>query len=96
MRAVWKFPLSLAVDEISLLMPQGSRPLAFDMQGDEPMLWALVDTDAPVEPRTFHITGTGHRLPEKDLLYIGTCFEKPFVWHLFEINQLGEATHGYD
>jgi hypothetical protein len=47
-------------------------------------MWALVDTDAQIEPRTFEVVGTGWELDE-NMFYIGTCLEGSFVWHIMEI-----------
>lgn len=48
---------------------------------------ALVDTDKPMEKRTFATIGTGHDAGKYDgeLIYINTLFEGVFVWHIFEV-----------
>jgi len=51
-------------------------------------LWALVDTDAPTEPRLFEIAGTGNGMAQvasnRRRVYLGTWQEPPYVFHLFE------------
>lgn len=54
------------------------------MQGTVLTLWCLVDVSAPTTARIFHVAGTGHELPE-NLAYVGTAFDRQFVWHVFEI-----------
>jgi len=47
-------------------------------------VWAIVDTDHPLEPRQFAIHGTGHPIPPGER-YVGTAPGPTFVWHLFEV-----------
>ena len=83
-RAIWKYPLT-GDTRVALEMPIGARVLAVQMQGHLPCLWALVDTSADVQRRTFRIFGTGHRFDlSPDAPHIGTFQDGPFVWHLFE------------
>jgi len=53
-------------------------------------IWAVVDTEEPVELKTFFIAGTG--LPIPDIQNGSLCFiatvQAPkgnFVWHVFEV-----------
>ena len=65
-------------------MPHGARVVHFGQQGGELMVWAIVDADTVVEQtRRFQVVGTGHEFPE-GANYLGTTFQGPFVWHLFE------------
>lgn len=85
MRTVHKYALRLIGGEQSVGMPIGAEIVHFDMQGDRPMTWALVETDARLEERVFHVVGTGHPLPEgPTFAHVGTTMNPPFVWHLFE------------
>jgi len=48
--------------------------------------WAEVDPEAEKEDRKFKVYGTGHPLMEDvEQKYLGTCFERVFVWHIFEV-----------
>lgn len=58
-RAVWKFPLQVTDAQV-IVAPMGAAPLAVQMQGDTPCLWALVEPGNPPENRTVQIVGTGH------------------------------------
>jgi hypothetical protein len=100
MAVVWKYPLELGRAQ-RLLMPRDAVPLAVQMQGDVPTLWAMVDPTQPLAGRLFIIFGTGHNinLPPgcKDvrtasifgLQYIGTFQQGPYVWHVFEERERG-------
>lgn len=50
-------------------------------------IWALVGIPAnPSKPRRFRVAGTGHPLEGMftKANFIGTVFNGPFVWHVFE------------
>ncbi len=84
---IHKFPLP-AGSKVSIEMPQFAHILCVQTQGGIPCVWAVVDTDQPMETRTLRIFGTGHPLDEghNSSHYIGTfqLAEGSFVGHLFE------------
>ena len=83
---IFKYKLSIT-DEQTICLPQGSRILSVDNQDGVLTLWAMVNTDRPVEPRYIRIVGTGHEIADKaaaSLEFIGTVLMDPFVWHVFE------------
>ena len=83
MLTIWKFPVPLG-DYPTIEMPKGAQVLHFDMQ-NRLTIWALVDPSAPKEERHFRLAGTGHPINSDGfLIHLGTCFQGPFVWHLFE------------
>jgi len=86
MRAIWKFKLDEGVDCFAIDMPKGASILALQLQNGAPCLWALVpDVDARCETRTFRLYGTGLLIPEgRNVQYIGTFQQPPYVFHLFE------------
>jgi hypothetical protein len=57
-KTVFKYPLPMRGNPIQ--MPKGARVLSLQVQYGDPQLWALVDPEAPEEPRQFRIFGTGH------------------------------------
>jgi hypothetical protein len=83
MRTIWKFPFDVA-DEITIEMPKGAKVVHVGPIWPMHNLWAIVDTEAPLEERKFSIRGTGHPLPPRSAKYVGTWWADPFVWHLFE------------
>jgi hypothetical protein len=85
MHTVWKYPFEVQ-DSFALLMPAGAQVLAVQVQGDQPVLWALADPAGPREYRSFVLAGTGHPLPGEPGRYIGTfqLLGGRFVGHLWE------------
>jgi hypothetical protein len=83
-KAIWKFPIDLT-DAPIVQMPAGARVLHFGVQDEQLTLWALVTPSAPLNHHRFRLAGTGHPIEEDGLTYVGTCFQGPFVWHLFDL-----------
>jgi hypothetical protein len=84
METIYKYPLRLLADEITLLLPSGAEVLSVGTQGSEIMIWARVHTNHVDEKRTFVVRGTGHPLTGQEGRFIGTVQQEPFVWHIFE------------
>lgn len=86
MKKIWKWTLQ---PETTIDMPHGAKLLAVQEQYGEPKLWALVDPYAKTYPRTFHIHGTGHDLPDEPGQYVGTfqMHGGTLVFHVFEANK---------
>jgi hypothetical protein len=108
---IWKYYFDMKTalaedtpDRFTLRMPRGSKILHCALQGEQPTLWALVDSQAPDCIRRFAIYGTGAEISmnEKNTLplgpflplYLGTyqLFGGTFVWHLFEESEEQEKT----
>jgi hypothetical protein len=85
MKTVYKYELQQIDDYIGLELPEGAQILHFGIQNNRLMIWALVESDNPNKRRIFRMAGTGHSIIEKNPLHIGTVFDGPFVWHLFEV-----------
>jgi hypothetical protein len=79
MKTIYKYNLSQPVH-----MPLGSTIVKVGIQNGQCCIWALVDTDAPVEERRFVVVGTGSEIDD-NMVYVGTMFEEPFVWHVMEL-----------
>jgi len=69
-------------------MPCGAEILQIQAQGNDIVFWAIVDPNAPMEERTFHVINTGRALPRVDyedgIVYMGTVQINEVVWHVFE------------
>lgn len=71
-------------------MPNGAEILAVHVQKNEPCIWALVDSEQPLQARFFDIFGTGHMIsPPLETLerkYIGSfqLQQGQLVFHVFE------------
>ena len=88
-KTVWKFPLELE-RLTTVAMPAGARIISVGRQkAGVPTIWAEVDSEETAkEIRVFLIVGTGHPLPEIDLAFVGTVFDEPFVWHIYETDMI--------
>jgi hypothetical protein len=87
MKRVFKYSLNMyGVTEIQ--MPAGAEVLSFGVQPPVvPVVWALVDPDAPLEDRRFCVVFTGDGPPD-GAIFVGTYTTRlpegtPIVWHLF-------------
>lgn len=87
MRTVWKF---------RVMDRHGMQPGRVEMPSDaivrhvgardgELFLWAEVDPAAPTSIRGFVVHGTGHPVLLEATDYLGTAFDGPFVWHVYEV-----------
>jgi len=85
MKTVWKYVFPDMRCRIEL--PAGARILSVREQGANVCMWALVDPEAPKEPRDFAIIGTGHTITEPGITFLGTAvlYESIIVLHVFEV-----------
>ena len=60
-RTIHKYAFEVT-DDVVIEMPAGAEVLAVQVQNGSPCVWAEVDTDAPMQKRTFRVAGTGHPL----------------------------------
>jgi hypothetical protein len=81
---IYKYPLNLHERNTLLLPP--AVPVHFEVQDGQLCLWVRQMTNPALvqAQRTFLIVGTGHPFPQR-YLYLGTCQQGPFVWHLLEV-----------
>lgn len=86
MRTVHKFPLT-GHSKQTIKMPDFSEIIHVAVQDDALYLWATVDTEEPLEDRTFVIVGTGYQIPDNVSTYshVGTYLAGYFVGHIFEV-----------
>lgn len=87
MRTIHKYHLAIVgPGALHVKMPKDARLLHLGSQHHMPMLWAEVDTDAPIEHRVFMIYGTGRECTHNPLFttYIGTLVGTD-VWHVYEV-----------
>lgn len=85
MRTIWKYELD-RTDEQVVRVPMVAEFLHVGCQdGVHPVVWALIDTDRPLEDRLLYIAGTGNPVPEPwEGRYVGSAICGPFVWHVFD------------
>lgn len=86
MITIHKFQLPVE-SQFSLRVPQGARQLSIQMQGDQPTMWAVVDTDAPPQMRDYVMYGTGHDIEMVNgMQYVGTVqLVSGLVFHYFQL-----------
>lgn len=86
MKTIYKYELS--PNDRPVMMLAGAEVLTAREQGDKICVWAKVDTAESMQsPRTFHVIGTGHEIPENpNLRNIGTAILQGggLVFHVFE------------
>jgi hypothetical protein len=87
MKKVWKYGVPLTGDgEVHLGMPRGATVVSLQRQRGDTSIWAIVDPDAPLEPRQFRWVGTGQEVGF-DGKFVGTMqwAGGSLVFHLFEV-----------
>lgn len=88
---VFKYPLDLTAlnskGQFILNLPAKAQILSCQIQHGEPMIWALVNPEAPLEPRTIAVVGTGHPVEALAPLFISTIQlgGGSLVFHIFEV-----------
>jgi hypothetical protein len=84
MKTIWKYKLAPRTE---LEMPAGAVVLTVGAQGEDVVIWALINSDAQnTEKRTFVDMGTGHHAPEGTMQFIGTVqVDSGLVFHIFEL-----------
>lgn len=85
-KTVWKFMLK--PDMLNMVqVPAGAEPLTAQMQGDNLVMWALVDPEMPKVNRKFLVIGAGFDINYAIVKYIGTfqLYGGSFVQHVFEV-----------
>jgi hypothetical protein len=86
MITVFKYPVKVS-DEFDLALPADAHILTVQVQHGTPCMWALVDTEKPLETRHFRLAGTGHPIAQDISRYLGT-FQVDggnLIFHLFEM-----------
>ena len=90
MVVIWKFQLEIT-DRQDVEMPVGSEILYAGNQHEQLCLWVMCDGTYPKKSRLIEIVGTGHPIkPQRNHRrhFIGTVIIDPFVWHVFEIEEI--------
>ncbi|MDV2459881.1 hypothetical protein CMU99_16305 [Elizabethkingia anophelis] len=87
MRKIFKYQLEIK-DFNDIEMPKNAEVLSVQVQNGIPCIWAMVDTENPLEKRKFMTIGTGKELcPRTPHTFIGTyqLSELGLVFHCFEL-----------
>lgn len=87
MKTIYKYPITSSLNPVSVCtvrIPKNYQILSIQVQCDLICVWALVDTDEPLELKEFLIACTGQPVPENGITYLETVQASIFVWHIFE------------
>lgn len=85
---VHKFPIEFLGQQV-IKMPVGSEILNVAMQqrhsffGEQPVMWAKVNTESKIEEVTIHVRYTGAEI-EAGFQYLGTVVHDRLVYHIFK------------
>ena len=71
-----------------LKLPKDCAICDIQAQGNMICLWALIDCDAELVTRKFHIVGTGWNIDNVELMFYLKTVQMPnsLVYHVFEVN----------
>jgi hypothetical protein len=85
---IYKFEVPI-YDDAVIMMPKGARILSVQVQHGKPVLWALVDHNAPEVKRRFAVRGTGHDIDGLVGEFVGTfqLRDGRLVFHLFDLGE---------
>jgi len=85
MHTIWKYELKIT-DTNHVMMPEASKILTAQMQGNVLCIWAMVAPSSPLRERVIRIVGTGNPFRDaQNCRYIASVQERVFVWHVFEV-----------
>lgn len=72
-RVIFKYQMPV-LEHFTMQLPQGAEIIRMEDQGGMFWLWAVIDTEAPVEEREFYAFKTGAKIPDGlRLRYLGFC-----------------------
>ena len=82
---VWKFPFENVQSRNVFNMPRGAKILSVHVQDSLPVLWALVDPEAPKVWRVIQVAWTGEPIEFPEGQFIGTVQVEALVLHFFDL-----------
>ncbi len=83
MKVIWKYgPIHFGLQQISI--PKTAEILSAQMQGEQVVIWALVDNNNTELRECFILlVGTGHEFDICGFKFLNTVQNHEFVWHIF-------------
>lgn len=85
MKTIHKYILDIQALQ-TIKMPEDPHILDIQVQDEDIVMWAKVDTEDKYVTHTFAIYGTGNPMPEYPGLYLATVQLDGFAWHIYEKN----------
>lgn len=85
MRTIYKYKLDVC-DQQTVSVPQDFILLKIGVQKDSICMWGECESDMPMRTMDIRCFGTGHRIPDIPLRYLGSAITEDgfFVWHFYE------------
>ena len=80
---IFKYNIPIT-DSHSIGIPTDADLLSVQKQGAMFCLWAIVNTDNPVELVHIEVIGTGNAMDDRKRRYISTVQDGNLVWHFFQ------------
>lgn len=72
-KVIFKYQMPV-LEQFAMELPEGAEILRMEDQGGMFWMWAVVDTEAPTETRSFMAFKTGATIPrDVNLKYVGFC-----------------------
>jgi hypothetical protein len=73
-KVIYKYPLPVQ-EKLTIELPAGAKIIRVDDVDGLFWLWAIVDNEAPLEPRHIECYKTGQPMPDDEhlLIYLGCC-----------------------
>lgn len=72
-RVIFKYQMPV-LEQFTMKLPAGAQIIRMQDQGGLFWLWAVVNTEAPLEERRFRVFKTGAKIPDGlNLRYAGFC-----------------------
>jgi len=89
MRVIYKYPLRV-VNKQHFDMYADSEIIGVQVQDNDIVMWAVVDTDRKMIEVAIRMYGTGEEFADEidDLSFISTVQLGSFVWHLFMVSKV--------
>lgn len=95
MKTIHKYPIPYGTRNLGegVRLPRGAQIIAVQMQRGlasifAPQLWAVVDTDEPMEWRDIVVRGTGYAIDGEVGRHLGTFQDGPYVFHVFDLTAM--------
>lgn len=80
---IYKYKIDIFKSPLSV--PIGWHPVSAGMQGEDFVVWAIVDPTQQLVKKRVAIIGTGWDIDESmtDMAFLNTIQKDGFVWHVF-------------
>lgn len=94
-RTIWKYQIPV-LERFDVDLPEGAEIIRFKNEGGKLWLWAVVQPDSPISPKTLLAFKAGAEMPTEKLKYLGCAaifIQAELMLYYFE--PLEEASDQY-